>query len=113
MKATTSSVGGRAPPRRNWLQPAPQGLDADTELAGDSGSHAVGGGIGPFQIEDHAHGTLLQLRRVPLRCGVLLFHDSNLSKVWSLQETQAGSPSLEEPFSAGAHRYGSIPSPWV
>jgi hypothetical protein len=31
------------------------------------------------------------VRRVPLRCGVLLFHDSNLSKVWSLQETQAGS----------------------
>ena len=132
MKATTSCVGGRAPPRRNWrrrkmslarrssvllcaapelgpllgreatlragvhlglLHPGAQRLDADAELAGHPGDHAVVAGIGPSQLEDHTHGTLLQLRRVPLRCGVLLFHDSNLSKVWSLQETQAGSAS--------------------
>ena len=45
----------------------------------------------PSQVQHHAHRPLLQLRRIPLRGGLLL-HDSILSsKVWSLQDTQADS----------------------
>ena len=39
-------------------------------------------------LEDHPHRPLLQLRRVPL---LWVSHVSNLSKVWSLQETQGDS----------------------
>ncbi|MHB8296927.1 MAG: IS1634 family transposase, partial [Acidimicrobiales bacterium] len=49
-------------------------------------------------LADHAHRTLLQLGRVPLR-GCLVLHDSILaSKVWSLRDTQAASITREAHF---------------
>ena len=47
--------------------PDAQGLRPDTQLASDPGDHGVIGGIGLLQVEDHAHGPLLQLSWVPLR----------------------------------------------
>ena len=113
MKVTTSSVGGRAPPRRNsprpagcrspgaapvllaqvasssallrgrqprtlagvdlgLLDPAPQRLVADTELAGHPRITALSPGSAARSLSDHPHSPLLQLRRIPLRCALLL-----------------------------------------
>jgi hypothetical protein len=65
--------------------------DSDPELAGHPRDHRAVARVLLAELFDHADGPLLQRSRVPLRCG-LLVHDSILaSKVWSLQENQAGS----------------------
>ena len=68
-----------------------QSAGATIQLAGDPGDHPLVTGVRALELADHPHGSLLQLRRVPLRRRVLV-HDSILaSKVWSLQDSQAGS----------------------
>lgn len=61
------------------------------QLAGNTTDDAVVARVVTLQVDDHANHSLIQIRRIPLRCRVLLVHDSNLSKDWSLQETPTGS----------------------
>ena len=73
------------------LDPAAQRLVADPQLASDPRDHRLVVRVLLSQVQHHAHCPLFQLRRVPLRGGLVL-HDSILaSKVWSLLDSQADS----------------------
>jgi hypothetical protein len=77
---------------RRDVNPGAQRLVADTELPGHPSDHTVVTGVLASELEDHAHGALLQFIRIPLLGTVSSWHSSILaSKVWSLYETQAGS----------------------
>ena len=73
------------------LQPGAERFVAHPQLPGHPGDDRLVVRILSSELLDHLHGPLLQLRRVPLCCGSLLFHDSILaSKVWNLRGSQAG-----------------------
>jgi hypothetical protein len=135
MKATTSPVGGRAPPPRKtpprlagsrWpgaargllaqfgqfgllvsarsgtdavvhlglLDPGAQGLEPHIELVRHPREHGLVGGVFSAQLEDHPHGPLFDLGRIPVVSRVVLglllgrCHCSSISKRRSVHNFQ-------------------------
>ena len=76
--------------------PGPQRLVADAELAGNATDHAMTLAGLLEGLEDHPDRPLLQLRRIPLLGSLVRWHDSILSKRWSLHNLQGGSESPRE-----------------